>query len=206
MDTREKILHHACRKFLSIGIRSVTMDNLASELGVSKRTIYELFGDKDTLVIESIREMIIQNNSELLTIIDRTENVVEAIFLITNRQKQMRREFPTVFVEDIKKYFPLVHASFYSSKSNLKQFSVTYTLLEKGMKEGIFRNDLKTELVDNFLQEMISLVHTSERIRSLNPTDIEVISNIFLPYLRGICTPKGLELMHTYFEENEGNN
>lgn len=100
----------------------------------------------------------------------------------------------------------MVHASFYSSKSNLKVFSVSYTLLEKGIKEDIFGKGLKTELVDNFLQEMISLVHTSERIRSLNPTDNEVINNIFLPYLRGICTPKGLELMHSYFEENEGNN
>lgn len=206
METREKILNHACRKFLSIGIRNVTMDNLASELGISKRTIYELFGDKDTLVIESIREMIIRNNNELLTIIESTENVVEAIFLITKRQKQMRREFPAVLLEDIKKYLPMVHASFYSSKSNLKVFSVSYTLLEKGIKEDIFGKGLKTELVDNFLQEMISLVHTSERIRSLNPTDNEVINNIFLPYLRGICTPKGLELMHSYFEENEGNN
>jgi TetR/AcrR family transcriptional regulator, cholesterol catabolism regulator len=206
MDTKEKILHHACRKFLSIGIRNVTMDTLASELAISKRTIYELFGDKDTLVIESIRRMIIENNNELLAIIENTENVIEAIFLITNRQKQMRREFPTVFTEDIKKYFPMVHASFYSSKSDLKQFSVSYALLEKGMKEGIFSKELKTELVDNFLQEIISLVHTSERIRSLNPTDTEVINNIFLPYLRGICTHKGLELMNKYFEENNGNN
>jgi TetR/AcrR family transcriptional regulator, cholesterol catabolism regulator len=203
MDSKEKILQHASKRFLSIGIRNVTMDSLATELAISKRTIYELIGDKDTLVIESIRYMIIENNKELLKIIETTDNVIEAIFIIISRQEQMRRDFPVVFIEDIKKYFSAVQASFYSSKSNLKQFSITYPLLEKGIKQGVFRKDLKIELVDNFIHEIITMVHTSDRIRCLNPADIDVFYNIFLPYLRGICTEKGLNLMNKYFEERD---
>jgi len=202
MNTKEKILQHASMRFLSVGIRNVTMDSLASELAISKRTIYELFTDKDTLVIESIRHMIIENNEVLLKIIESTDNVIEAIFIIIKRQEQIRKEYPTVFVEDVKKYFSDVQASFYSSKSDLKQFSITYPLLEKGIMQGIFRDDLKIELVDNFIQEIISMVHTSDRIRCLNPADIEVFYNIFLPYLRGISTGKGLGLINKYFEES----
>ena len=201
MDTKEKILQYASHKFLSIGIRNVTMDMLASELAISKRTIYELFGDKEMLVIESLRHMILQNNKQLVKIIENTDNVVEAVFLITRHQEKMRKDYPVVFVEDVKKYFPLVNASFFASKNDLKKFSVSYVLLEKGMKEGVFRRDLKTELVDHFIHEIITLVHTSERIRSFNPCDADVLNNIFLPYLRGICTAKGLELMDQYFEE-----
>lgn len=192
--------------FTSLGIRNVTMDSLASELGISKRTIYEMFRDKDDLVIESLRYMIIENNKELLEIIKDTENVVEAMFLITRRQEKRRKEFPRVFLEDIKKYFPLVQASFYSCKDDLKKFSATFTLLELGRKQGIFRTDLMTELVDNFIHEIISIIHTSDRIRLLNPADKDVLHSIMLPYFRGICTAKGLGLMNKYFEEQNDTN
>jgi TetR/AcrR family transcriptional regulator, cholesterol catabolism regulator len=206
METKEKILKRASGMFTSLGIRNVTMDSLASELGISKRTIYEMFRDKDELVIESLRYMIIENNKELLEIIKDTENVVEAMFLITRRQEKRRKEFPRVFLEDIKKYFPLVQASFYSCKDDLKKFSATFTLLELGRKQGIFRTDLMTELVDNFIHEIISIIHTSDRIRLLNPADKDVLHSIMLPYFRGICTAKGLGLMNKYFEEQNNTN
>ncbi|HPK04621.1 MAG TPA: TetR/AcrR family transcriptional regulator [Bacteroidales bacterium] len=201
METREKILAKASEMLLSLGIRNVTMDLLSESLGMSKRTIYEHFRNKEELVIESIHFIIVENNKELLEIIESSENVVEAIYLITLRQEQYRREFPKVFVEDIKKYFPLVQASFFSNKDRLKQFSASYTLLEKGLKEEIFCKDLRINLVDNFIHEIISMIHTSDRIRLLKPSDREVACSIFIPYLKGICTAKGLKLMDKYFDE-----
>ncbi len=201
METREKILAKASEMLLSLGIRNVTMDLLSESLGMSKRTIYEHFRNKEELVIESIHFIIVENNKELLEIIESSENVVEAIYLITLRQEQYRREFPKVFVEDIKKYFPLVQASFFSNKDRLKQFSASYTLLEKGLKEEIFCKDLRIDLVDNFIHEIISMIHTSDRIRLLKPSDREVACSIFMPYLKGICTAKGLKLMDKYFDE-----
>ncbi|MBE0663341.1 MAG: TetR/AcrR family transcriptional regulator [Bacteroidales bacterium] len=201
METKNKILGKASEMFVSLGVRNVTMDTLAGELGISKRTIYELFNDKDALVIECIRHIIVENNKGFLKIIESSENVVEAMFQIIRIQKENRQSYPKVFTEDIKRYYPLVQASFYSSKHDLEKFSATFTLLEKGRAQGIFRTDLRTDLVDNFIHEIISIVHTSDRIRLLNPSDTDLISNIMLPYFRGICTPKGLELMIKYFEE-----
>lgn len=201
MEAKDKILGKASEMFISLGVRNVTMDALAGELGISKRTIYELFNDKDALVIECIRHIIVENNKGFLKIIESSENVVEAMFQIIRIQKENRRNYPKVFTEDIKRYFPLVQASFYSSKHDLEKFSATFTLLEKGREQGIFRTDLRTDLVDNFIHEIISIVHTSDRIRLLNPSDSDLISNIMLPYFRGICTPRGLELMIKYFEE-----
>lgn len=201
METRERILAKASEMLMSLGVRNVTMDALSASLGMSKRTIYEHFRDKEELVIESIRYMIIEHNKELVKIIESTENVVEAIYQITMREEIHRREFPKVFVEDIKKYFPIVQATFYSGKDRLKQFSASYTLLEKGLKEEIFRKDLRIDLVDNFIHEIISMIHTSERVRQLKPTDREIACSIFIPYLRGICTMKGLKLMDKYFNE-----
>ncbi len=200
MDTRARILEKASEMFLSMGIRSVTMDAIASELGISKRTIYELFHDKDDLVVQALRQMIINHNNEMLGIITGSDNVIEAIVLIMRMESQRRMHFTKVFSEDIKKYYPVVYTSFYSCKESLKEFSASYRLLEKGIKEGIFRKGLRIDLVDNFLHEVINLMHNSERIRMMNPQGPEVLDNIFLPYFRGLCTQRGLELMDKYFE------
>lgn len=200
MEAREKILDKAIELFLNLGVRNVTMDSIAAESGVSKRTIYELFKDKDDLVVQSLREMIIRHNQDMLGIISEAGNVIEAIFMIMKMEAQRRGSFARVFTEDIKKYFPVVNASLYSCKKSLKEFSASFTLLEKGIREGIFRKDMRLDLVDNFLHELIGLMHNSDRLRMLQPTGEEVLSNIFLPYFRGICTPEGVILMDKYTE------
>jgi TetR/AcrR family transcriptional regulator, cholesterol catabolism regulator len=206
MDTREKILNRASEMIFSFGVKNVTMDVLAKEMGISKRTIYELFGTKDNLVIECIRYIIMEETRELVKIIESAGNVVEAIFRITQRQDKRRKEFPKIFVEDIKKYFSQVYESIYSRRDDLKKFSPSFTLLEKGMKEKVFRDDLQVQLVDSFMHEMISMIHTSDRIRVLNPSDEDILNNIILPYFRGICTQKGLTLVNQYFEHQHINN
>ena len=200
MEAREKILDKAIELFLNLGIRNVTMDTIAAESGVSKRTIYELFKDKDDLVVQALREMIIRHNQDMLGIISQTGNVIEAIFLFMKMETERRGSFSRVFAEDIKKYFPVVNASLYSCKESLKEFSASFTLLEKGIREGIFRKDIRLDLVDNFIHELIGVIHNSDRLRMLQPTGQEVLSSIFLPYFRGICTTEGMKLMDKYFE------
>lgn len=200
MDAKEKILETASRMFLSLGVRNVTMDSLASELGISKRTIYEWFSDKDDLVIQCVRHMILEQNKEHLHIIEKADNVIHALFLIIGQQEQHRKSYPKVFMEDIKKYFQAVNTTFYSCKADLKKFSASYVLLDKGVKQGVFRKDISIELVDTFLHEIITVLHNSERIHLLKPTPEEVFASTMFPYFRGISTDKGLTLINQYFE------
>lgn len=183
-----------------MGIRNITMDQIASESGVSKRTIYELFKDKDNLVVQSLRYMMINDNKEMLGIIDETQHVIEAIFLMMKRETKRRTEYPKIFIEDIKKYYLAVSEDLYSCKKNLKEYSASYTLIDKGMREDIFRQDIQIELVNGFLHELITLMENSERIKALKASSEDMLRSIFLPYLRGICTTKGVDLMDQYFE------
>jgi len=153
METRNKIIEKASELFLVMGVKNITMDQIASEAGVSKRTIYELFKDKDDLVIQSLREMIIYNNKQMLGIIAQAQHVIEAIFMIIKRETMHRKGYTRIFIEDIRKYYSRVNESLYSCKESLKEFSASYTLLEKGIREDIFRKDIQIELVDNFLHE-----------------------------------------------------
>lgn len=198
MEVKEKILAKASELYLSLGVRNVTMDTLASELGISKRTIYELFTDKDELVIQCIRYMIMEQGKKHLEIIRASDNVIDALFRIMKTQDDQRKSYPKVFIEDIKKYFPSVFSAFYACKADLKKYSASYALLERGVKEEIFRTDLRIDLVDTFIHETITILHTSERIHLLNPSPKDIFLNTFLPYLRGISTEKGLRLIEQY--------
>lgn len=201
MELREKILKHASEKFRLMGIKSITMDSLAGELGMSKRTLYEIFRQKDDLVIESIRAMIISDNNEMLKIIEQSVHVVEALYFIMKRQKELRDTYSASFQEDIKKYLPAIQESLFADRQKLQKYSASFVLLERGKKAAIFRPEINVELVDSFIQEMLTIIHNSARILALKPAESEMLNNIFIPYFRGLCTNKGVELMDKFFVE-----
>ena len=200
METKERILIRACELFLAMGIRSVTMDYIAADLGISKRTIYELFRDKEDLVIQCIESQILKNNRHLLEIVAGTENAIEVLFTIIQREHSRMASFNPVFLEDMKKYVTRIYECFYENNEKIREFSVSYAILEKGMREEIFRRDIQIDIVDNFLHELVNFLHNSERIRLLNLQMESILQNILLPYFRGICTRKGQDLIDRYFE------
>jgi AcrR family transcriptional regulator len=203
MEAKERIKERAGELFSSIGIKNLTMDALALDLGISKRTIYEHFKDKDDLVIQVIEHQIITNNQVFLEIISKAGDVIEALFLIIRQEHERFRNINPVYKEDLKKYFPRINECFYQDNEKLKEFSASYTLLEKGKSDGVFRSDLNIEIADNFLHELIIFLHNSERIRLMNLKEEAVLEFIILPYFRGICTRKGQELMERYFNQVE---
>jgi len=97
---------------------------------------------------------------------------------------------------------PSVQATFYSCDSDLRKFSASYTWLERGSKEGIFRDELNLTMVDHFIHEMIAMAHSSQRFRSIKASEEDVLGNMFIPYFRGLCTPEGLQLMDRHFDLN----
>ena len=108
--------------------------------------------------------------------------------------------FNPVFLEDMKKYVTRIYECFYENNEKIREFSVSYAILEKGMREEIFRRDIQIDIVDNFLHELVNFLHNSERIRLLNLQMESILQNILLPYFRGICTRKGQDLIDRYFE------
>jgi len=202
MDTEQKIIQKAIELFRKLGIRNVTMDTLATELGISKRTIYELFKDKNNLVSISIQEMARQNREEVLEIINNSTNVIDAMFQIGRNGQQQRAEMSDAFFDDIKKRFPEINKRF-NTDSEYRNSSVSQLLLSRGVNEGIFRAELNIELVSTFIEQLGSFLHNSEYFTAGNINEKEIMKNIFLPYFRGISTEKGVKLIEQYFSENQ---
>ena len=202
MDTEQKIIQKAIELFKKLGIRNVTMDTLATELGISKRTIYELFKDKNNLVSISIQEMARQNREEVLEIINNSSNVIDALFQIGKNGQQRRAEMSDAFFDDIKKRFPEINKRF-NTDSEYRNSSVSELLLTRGVNEGIFRADLNIKVVSTFIEQLGSFLHNSEYFAGGTINEAEIMKNIFLPYFRGISTEKGVKLIDQYFENKQ---
>ena len=204
MDTEERILAQTLELFKMYGIRRVTMDQIATELAVSKRTIYELFHDRDELVRRTFIFAMNQERSDMNSIISQASNVIEALYLIGKDGHQKRSRINPVFFEDIRKYYRHL---FDSNKENqkLNAADITIKLLKRGIEENIFLPDLEIKIVNNFIFEMMNMVHNLEITGDSANREMLVIRNIILPYFRGISTEKGRKLLEEYFSSQNEN-
>lgn len=196
MDTRLRILKEAGILFSKYGIRSVTMDLIANDLGVSKRTLYEIFKDKDDLVMQTIQEGSKHHKKLCKDIIDNSNNVIDAIFKIFTLNNDTFGKMNPLFFEDLKKY----HSQIYSQmqqKGDIRDYKLTENLLERGAAEGIFNEQLNFKIINLFVHKFVDIMHGQE-FEGFAKNDIG--RSVIIPYLLGISTVKGRELIEKYLE------
>lgn len=204
MDTRTKIVTEAGSLFIKMGIRSITMDYLAEQLGMSKRTIYENFKDKDEIVLHSLIRGLNEHSREINKIIDESSNVIEAIYSIGKKSHEVMSQINPVFFHDLKKYYRNIH-ELLVEKGGVSSSDSNLMLLKKGINEGIFRKELNIDLVNIFLQKIMEFFHdespfyVAERF-----TRKDVLESIIKPYLTGICSEKGLEILRKHEDLLQG--
>jgi len=172
----------------------MTMDSLAEEMGISKRTIYEKFKDKDTLLLEVIKYYKDQSSVEAHRLIEQSDNAIEALFrIIKMTVGQMQRMSPAFF-HDFKKYHQKVFKQF-AEPGEIRDYSMTRKLLEKGMQQEVFRDDINIDIVNRAIHSLFDLFgHSSSMIDSgYNRQDM--FDHILIPYFRGLSTKKGRKLL-----------
>jgi len=174
------------------------MDFLAEQLGISKRTIYLVFKDKDDLVNQCIRQGIQDHESMIREIIHQSSNVLEAIHHISVVGKEMSFKTNPLFYLDLKKYHPKIYDGVFR-KGDLIDSSITYTLLERGIKEGVFDQNLNIDIIHLFWQRLPFLLNDLDSFPSAPYEKPELFENIMFPFIRGLCTEKGLKLFDQIF-------
>jgi AcrR family transcriptional regulator len=196
MSIQERILEGAATLFRTYGIKSVTMDQLASHLGISKRTIYENFNDKDDLLTGVLKMMTERQKGIIQRIIDESENAIVAIFRILEMSRNHLQDMSPAFFADIKKY----HYDFLSKnpdKSEMPDYRNNIQVIIKGVEDGLFRKDINPDLVNRCLYSLGKATMDSE----LFPFELfsmrDIVKNVYINYLRGISTAKGIDLINT---------
>ena len=194
MDTRLRILQEAGTLFSKFGIRSITMDSIATELGVSKRTLYEIFKDKDDLVFQTITEGLKRHKIVCQTKISKSSNVVEAIFSIIKLNSETFGKLNPLFIQDLKKYHSKIFSDL-SEKGEIRDYKITSKLIRRGISETLIRSDINVDIVNVFFHKIMDLSH-SEEMNMFTKRDLA--ESILLPYLTGIATEKGRSLIEEY--------
>jgi AcrR family transcriptional regulator len=201
MEKSERIIEEALRLFMKYGIRNITMDELAKHLGISKRTIYERFKDKDSLLLLCIKSLSADQKSRINRIIKESSHVIDSIYRIIGEKSAMMRNLNPLFMEDMRKFHPAIFKLIHQ-RDELEDISLTEQLLIKGKEEGIFLPEINTSLVTRFMREMFRLFGDNEVFPFEQYDRTEMFDNIFMTFIRGLCTANGIEILECYKHAN----
>ena len=195
MDSRERIIEVAAEMFRIYGMKAVTMDSLAGQLGMSKRTIYEIFADKDELLIGVLQSMSERQNKLVKKVLDESGNAIVAIFKLLEFNREHFQNMSPAFQADLKRFHHSVLMK-KAGKSAMPDYSSNKIVIEQGIKQKLFRKDINADLVNRSLYNIARSVMDNE----LYPFDLfsrrDVLRNGLINYLRGISTPEGIELIN----------
>jgi len=194
LEVRERIIVEAGQLFGKYGIRSMTMDALAEEMGISKRTIYERFSDKDTLLYEVVNYYKAQTRDEAHRMIEQSEHAIEAMFRIMRMTISQMAQMNPGFYHDFKKYHTKVFQKV-SIPGDIRDFSITSRLLETGVEQKVFRSDLDIDIVNRGLHALFDLFAQESSLVMAGYHRKDMLDHIIIPYFRGISTPKGQKLL-----------
>jgi AcrR family transcriptional regulator len=195
MELRERIIEEAAKHFKIYGIKALTMDLLANHLGISKRTIYEVFSDKDELLVSVLKWMAEKQKALVARILDDSESAIHAIFRMLETSRDHFQDMSPAFQSDLKKY----HYEVLMKKSDqyeMPDYRSNIQVLERGIKENHFRNDINTDIVNRCLYSLGRSAMDYDLYPFEDFARRDVIKNVFINYLKGISTPAGLGLIN----------
>jgi AcrR family transcriptional regulator len=200
IDTKERIKVQATGLFMKYGVRSVSMDDIANHLGMSKKTIYQYYADKDELVDAVIMEEITHN--ETCCEVDRSgsENAVHELFLAMDMVVEMFRSMNPSVLYDIQKYHPNAFLKFHKHKNDYL-YNVIRENLVRGITEDLYRDDVNIEIMARFRVEIMLLPFNPEFQAKVKHNLAEIEEELILHYLYGLVNMKGYKLILKYKQE-----
>jgi AcrR family transcriptional regulator len=193
----ERILLKARDLMLQSGLRQVTMDDLAQELGISKKTIYQYYKDKDDLV-KAVVNLELKNHEAICnTCGSNAENAIHEMFLLMENMKAMTQTMNPNAMMELDKHFPSAFEIIKNHKDEFL-FSLIKQNLMKGIEEGFYRNDLDIDILSKFRLETV-FIPFNLRLFPLNKfNSLEVHTQLMEHFVYGLMTIKGHELMDKY--------
>lgn len=193
MDTKQKILEGAHKLFHKFGVRSVTMDDIARELGISKKTIYQYFQDKDEIVTIGTKMHIEREIKEFTMIAESSQDSLDELFKVSLCLRKNLSDVNPSLLFDLQKYHPRSWALWLEYKNNyIKNFIVK--TIDRGKKEGYFRPEIDAEILAKFRVEQVEMTFDEKIFPRDKFNFIDVQMALFDHFVHGLLTVKGQEL------------
>lgn len=194
-ELRKRVIEVASLAFYRQGVRCVHMDDLALELSVSKRTLYELFGDKEKLLLEMLRFHWQETNRYMQEIVSGTENVLEIIFAFYKRKLSELGEINPQFFRDLRKYPDILNIL---HEEHRRADAVASGYFRKGVEQGIFRADINFGIISQAMSMQLDMIIYSDITE--NYPLAQIYSEITTLHMRGITTLKGQQMVDDFLK------
>lgn len=199
---KNKILEKAGEMFLNYGFKSVTMDDIANELAISKKTLYKYFSNKADLVDDSIVAVQKAIDDTIMFIKEQKHNAIEEEFAVKAVFKEMFKNAKTSPMFQLKKYYPESYTNLVEREVCMFRECNTDNL-EKGIEQGLYRSEINKDLVTNFYFTLIFGVFDSDNYGEKMDELMKVEYQILEYHIRAIATKKGIEVLENQLEINK---
>ena len=202
MELPTRILVHAEALFKLRGIRSVTMDDLAKDLRISKKTLYQYFANKADLVLGVSKAHFERERNTTEALISKALDPIHGILLVLECSSKSLKEIPTHMVYDIQKLYPKSWQMFHDFKEGYL-LEVVRKNLEEGVAQGLYRKDMDIELVALIRLVQIESSMNEHYFPASRFEFVKVQMEQFSLFLHGIVTLKGKKLIYNYLNQPE---
>ena len=200
MQNQQEIILAAFKQFKLLGFKSVTMDDIARKIGISKKTLYELFKDKDELVLECIKYMLNDNQVQTEKALKNSINAIDqAINILMIMEKMIRGMNPVCYL-DLQRFYPSA-AKYLNDHKDSFMFQCISDNLKQGIQEGFYREDIDIEIISRFRMESALIVFQHDLFPQETYDIVKVNTQIFAHYIYGIASSKGHKMIESYLKK-----
>lgn len=197
MELKDKILARSFEMFLKRGIRSVSMDDIAQEMAISKKTIYKWYENKDAIVFAAIESYLKSTEEQCNSFAGKAANAIDELFQTMNMLRQMFAGIHPTVIFDIQKFHPKTWQLIQNNKSEFMLERIIDNL-NRGIKEKLFRTDLDIEVISRLRLAQIDIVFNQEVFPAEKFDQQRAQLACLEHYMLGIATLKGHKLINKY--------
>ncbi len=199
-QTRDKILQGALELFLKYGIRSVSMDDIARHLSISKKTIYQYFVDKDEIVTQATVNHMVHTKADFDNLTKVSKNALDELMRIQMFMRKNMQDMNPSLLFDLKKYHNKAWNAWVDHKNKDIRESVVRNL-RQGMEEGLYRTNLNPEILAVLRIESMQWLFDSQIMPTEKFKIVDIQIQMLDHFMYGLLTEKGRKLYEKYKQE-----
>ena len=200
MEIRERIKVKADELFMRYGIRSVSMDDIATHLGMSKKTIYQYFADKDELVDAVVEEDIRNMQKDCSFCNDVSRDAIDEIFLTMEQILEQFRNMNPMVLYDLEKFHYASYQKFLRHKNDFLMKIISGNI-ERGIKEELYRPETNVDIMSKFRLESMMIPFNISLFPPKKYNLVDVTRELIEHFVYGLATMKGHKLIQKYKQE-----
>ncbi|RVU00579.1 TetR/AcrR family transcriptional regulator [Mucilaginibacter limnophilus] len=197
MEQKDRIVVGAEDLFLKAGIKSVTMDDIARHLGMSKKTIYQFYKDKNELVVALVKKKLQEDEDQIRGIIEQSGNVIEEMINMMKCNEEIFSRINPIVIHDMQKYHPEAWNLFQEFKAGFL-VNMLEVLLDKGKKQGYIREDIDVRIISRMRVSQVEMGFNTQvfPLAEFNPWRVQF--QFLEHFCFGVCTLEGYKLLDKY--------